>query len=89
MKAKFEFTDVPANLPKNSIVIRDIGETEHSSIYSDAGAVVETLLRIADRMNELVAVNQPGLYFYDADGGLTQLNHNGVGFEGFGVKTHG
>ncbi len=78
MKAKFEFTDVPANLPANSIVIRDLINPGQPSIAQDAGAVVQTLLRIAGRMSDPVGYNQPPIYYYSPEGVLMQLEHDGT-----------
>ncbi len=86
MKAKFEFTDVPADLPASSIVIRDLIAPGNPSIAEDARAVVQTLLRIAGRMEDPVGYNMPPIYYYDSNGVLMQLEHDGIEWIGGNVE---
>ncbi len=78
MKAKFEFIDIPAGLPGNSMVIKDLLVPGEPTVLQDARAVVETLLRIAARMSDPVGYNMPPIYYHNPAGGLTQLEHDGV-----------
>lgn len=83
-KSKFDFADVPSTVPANSIVIRDIGHREgYASITNDAEGTVQTVLRLCRRLGETVSHNTPPLYYYDSDGRLDQLEHDGDGFLGF------
>lgn len=82
--ALFIACEVPAGLPDNSFVIRDIGSSEgRKSVTNDAEEVTAQLLRIAKQMRDAVAPNQPPMYYYDSDGSLAQLEHDGTRFTGF------
>lgn len=84
MRAKIDFTDVPGNVPANAVVIRDIGHSDgFSSITNDAEQVVLTVLRIVSRLGERLAPNSPPIFYYDSDGRLDQLEHDGTAFTGF------
>ncbi len=86
MRAKFEFADIPAGVPPNSIVIRDIGHSDgYASVTNDAEAVVRTVLRVARQAGESIAHNSPGIYYYDSANTLSQLEHDGTDFAGFGL----
>lgn len=92
MRAKFEFTDVPAGLPADSIVIQELTNPAEPTIAQDAEAVVQTLFRVAAKAGDEIGPNQPGLYAYDECGQLDQLLHDGSNFTGFVAdigETHG
>ena len=83
-KAKFEFAPIPAGLNPASIVIRDIGYSDgYATVTNDAEAVVAALLRIAVQLGEPIGPNLPPIYYYDSDGALDQLEHDGTAFTGF------
>lgn len=82
--ALFITCEVPVGLPDNSFVIRDIGGAEgRKSVTNDAEEVTAQLLRIARQMGDAVSPNQPPMYYYDSDGSLAQLEHDGTRFIGF------
>lgn len=80
MRAKFEFTDIPAGFPANSIVIKNLLNPAEPSVIADAAAVVQTLLRIAAMCNEPINVNEPGLFCLNHNGTVLQLEHDGTEF---------
>lgn len=80
MRAKFEFIEIPAGLPINSIVIKDLLNPAEPSVVADAAAVVQTLLRIAGMCNESVDVNEPPLYCLNPNSPILQLEHDGTEF---------
>ena len=74
--ASFEF--VAMNVKGGDLYIRDIGPwDQHPSVTNDAEGVVERLL--ASRRL------QPGirLFYYDSEGVLDELRHDGTRFIGF------
>lgn len=79
-RAKFEFLDIPEKLPTNAVLIRDTDQANAVSVTNDAESVVETILRVLHSMNEPIAANTPPIYYYDSDGVLSQLEHDGLEF---------
>lgn len=76
MRSKFEFCDVPAHLPSDAIVIRDVGHDQgYVSVTNDAEAVVGIIARSIGRAERAV----PRIFYYDSDGRLDELCHDGLG----------
>lgn len=87
MRAKIDFTDLPPGLPANAVVIKDIGHREgYPSITNDAESVVQTVLRVVAGLGEAIAPGVPPIYYYDSDGVMSRLEHDGTVFTGFGLN---
>lgn len=81
MRAQIDFCDVPPGLPSTAIVIRDVGHDKGCpSITNDAEAVVMRVLYIARQMGES---SDCRIFYYDSDGRLDELCHDGIRFTGF------
>lgn len=81
MKSRFEFCDVPEGLPQTAVLVRDVGHRDGlMSVTNDAEAVVQTLLRVMVYLGE----QPPGrIFYYDSDGHLSELGHDGAQFTRF------
>jgi hypothetical protein len=74
----WDFCDVPPGLPDNAVVIRDIGHDKgHLSITNDAEYVVKFLIRAG------LLSTTTRLFYYDSEGTLDELCHDGSVFTGF------
>ena len=81
MRANIEFCETPPGLPDTAIVIRDVGHASgFSSVTNDAEAVVRTVLRIAEQLQE---PKDCRIFYFDSDGRLDELCHDGTNFTGF------
>ncbi len=78
MKAKFTFEPVPAGLPPEAVVIRELPAP--ATVAEDAEAVVQTLFRVLRQLNE---PEFTPMYYYRQDEVLVQLIHDGVEWKGF------
>jgi hypothetical protein len=80
MRCKFDIVKIPKLLENvNCVVIRDTGHQAHMSVTNDVEAAVLYLLE-----SDQLAADQR-LYYYDSDGQLDELLHDGSRFTGFSI----
>lgn len=80
-RALFEFCDVPPSLPDTAIVLRDVGHDKgFMSVTNAVEEVTASVLRIARQLNEPPDAR---IFYYDSDGRLDEICHDGRKFLGF------
>lgn len=79
-RALYDFVDPPEGVPEGSVVVRDVGHDRgFPTVTNDAEQVVETLLRLMARLGD-----PPGtrIFYYDSEGTLSELRHDGERYAG-------
>jgi hypothetical protein len=83
MRSDYKLVDRPPSLADvDCLVIRDVGTWSHKSVTNDAENVVAEMLRHGSDGGLL---KEQRLFYFDSEGVLDELCHDGEKFTGFAV----